>query len=483
MGTPQKRTSRVGTRERKEVDVFSDMMAGAFTQTDESEATSFVDTFTAYAAPAAPVVQPSQVEPSEPASLGEQLAQRYGFKPSKEQTFDIPVERVLDSPYQEREERSRWTERQKHEYERLRAAIREGLNEVFFVAPHPEKPDYFFLAYGGHNRRDAAREEGHTTIPCVVIPYDDTNAQDQERVGFGTAFENEIKIPMTLVERGRLYRRLMEKHNLSQEKLARRLDLTRDVIKNCLMVAESADDVRELVRHLDEGGGVRLARSLNRLNDLAAIYSDQDAPRLARAPLIAAYRAGTMKTELIEAYIGEILRLAQLQQPASIVTILETVFHPVSAAASPGSYVNATPDAKIHEAPLAFPEVSGENLALVYQQPVITPSAAVLATAVKQELVTQPTQATDELASEKHVGSEDHSIRVDGSRSPFVSSIHGNQLAEQSQRFDKLLKAQRYFAAYCKLAKESERGEQEKRVLAELDEAIHEVLKVMDKQD
>src|SRR5712691_8374297 len=55
---------------------------------------------------------------------------------SKYHVIEIAIEKVLDSPFQSREDPSRWNEKQRQQFNQLRLSIREeGLKHVFFVAP------------------------------------------------------------------------------------------------------------------------------------------------------------------------------------------------------------------------------------------------------------------------------------------------------------------------------------------------------------
>ena len=447
-------------KEREEVDVFADMMdAGVFTEDGHNG--DFADAFSSTVVTTTPSTRSVQL-----ASLGERIAREHGFQPSKEQSFDIPIERVLDSPYQEREkDKRKWTDKQRQEYERLRKAVREGLNEVFFVAAYPGRPGYVFLTYGAHNRRDAARDEGHTVIPCVFVEYDEQKQEDQERVGFGTTFENEIKIPMTLEERGRLYRRLMRDFKLSQEKLAKRLDVTRDFIKDRIMVAESDEDVRDLVRALDTNGGIRIARSLNRLGTLADLLAERegkkqvDAPSIARAPLIEEYRTGNWKVELIEAYIDQILLLAQKEPSLPIEEILNRVFHPETNSAQyeedtrheePSPVLPMTKD--LVDATIAHTQQDQQEPPLITVQPAI----------VNRDTPPATTSFPAQVAERRETSTTATSDRTEG--------------AENALRLDKLLKAQKYLDAYCKLTDGKHKGDQEMSILTAMAEIIQEEL-------
>ena len=306
------------TSERVSVDPFAQMkqMAG---NTGESFGSTFM----------AATAVPAQAMPI---GFAAKVAQEFGLQPAKEQSYLIPIDHVLDSPYQHRLPKEEWSEKQKREYERLRLSIQEGLNEVFFVCPYPKKPGYFFLAFGGHNRRDLIAEMGETAIPCQIVEFTEGNEVDEEKIGFGTTFENETKVPMTLEERGAQYQHLMENFQLTQEKLAKRLDVSRDFIKECLRISRSSQDIRTFVRELDEKSGIRISRTLQRLDALSTMLTSdgaEDAPTKARVPLIQAYKQRTILTEAMDAYVETILLLAKEHPSWPIEEILNKVFEPI----------------------------------------------------------------------------------------------------------------------------------------------------------
>lgn len=469
--------------QREEIDIFADMMnTSAFHNEVDAHAEAFVEAFT------------NTIIPSTPITIIHESSNPYGFKPSKEQAFDIPIDHILDSPFQNRLDKSQWTAKQKHDYDRLRLAVRRGLNEVFFVAPYPDKEGYFFLAYGGHNRRDASKEEGYTHIPCIIIDYDPQNSEDQEKVGFGTAFENEVKVQMTLEERGNLYKQLMRDFKLSQQKLADSLDLTRDTIKNCIMIAESPDDVRDLVRDLEDGG-IRIARSLNTLNVLKDLMNNVAAPHIARTPLIKKYKAGEMKTEIAEAYINEIILLTQQFPEMAIEEILHRVFSP------PQTEQRAAQDVQSQESPLTSSaqtnsrpadaretrysidttsiQVSQTNVSASTQDRTDVTTPSFTATPLEQLEHHSPSEEAKEVTA--NITNTSHTITnastsVTSNTSASSTTSLYTSTAEVSLRLDKLLKAQRYFQAYCKLVTGKTKSDQEIRILKDILAALQEEL-------
>lgn len=236
---------------------------------------------------------------------------------SKYRVIEIEIDRVLDSPFQARENRAKWGEKQSRKFEQLRQSIREdGLNDIFFVAPHPEQEKaedgYYILAYGGHNRRDAAGLEGYTSIPCIVVDY------NHEKIGFGTTRENEVRIDLDAVERGRQYTLLMTEFHLTRDDLARRLDISPDVIKNCVMVFQCPEFIQEFIRELGEGG-FRIARAFKKMWDRLREILEADTQKEAEIkslflPLMDGYKSSQMNVERIEAEIERILEQARQQK-------------------------------------------------------------------------------------------------------------------------------------------------------------------------
>lgn len=82
----------------------------------------------------------------------------------------------------------------------------QGIYERIIVRPIPESEDYEILA--GHNRTEAWRLTGHTTIPAEVV-----NADDARAVSIAVATNLLRRQDLTIIERGKAYRALLEENN------------------------------------------------------------------------------------------------------------------------------------------------------------------------------------------------------------------------------------------------------------------------------
>lgn len=82
----------------------------------------------------------------------------------------------------------------------------QGIYERIIVRPIPESEDYEILA--GHNRTEAWRLTGHTTIPAEVV-----NADDARAVSIAVATNLLRRQDLTIIERGKAYRALLTESN------------------------------------------------------------------------------------------------------------------------------------------------------------------------------------------------------------------------------------------------------------------------------
>ena len=82
----------------------------------------------------------------------------------------------------------------------------QGIYERIIVRPIPESEDYEILA--GHNRTEAWRLTGHTTIPAEVV-----NADDARAVSIAVATNLLRRQGLTIIERGKAYRALLTESN------------------------------------------------------------------------------------------------------------------------------------------------------------------------------------------------------------------------------------------------------------------------------
>ena len=82
----------------------------------------------------------------------------------------------------------------------------QGIYERIIVRPIPESEDYEILA--GHNRTEAWRLTRHATIPAEVVDADDARA-----VSIAVATNLLRRQDLTIIERGKAYRALLEENN------------------------------------------------------------------------------------------------------------------------------------------------------------------------------------------------------------------------------------------------------------------------------
>ena len=79
----------------------------------------------------------------------------------------------------------------------------QGIYERIIVRPIPESEDYEILA--GHNRTEAWRLTGHTTIPAEVV-----NADDARAVSIAVATNLLRRQDLTIIERGKAYKAVLD---------------------------------------------------------------------------------------------------------------------------------------------------------------------------------------------------------------------------------------------------------------------------------
>ena len=89
----------------------------------------------------------------------------------------------------------------------------QGIYERIIVRPIPESEDYEILA--GHNRTEAWRLTGHTTIPAEVVDADDARA-----ISIAVATNLLRRQDLAIIERGKAYRALLIENNRNGQRNA-----------------------------------------------------------------------------------------------------------------------------------------------------------------------------------------------------------------------------------------------------------------------
>ena len=158
----------------------------------------------------------------------------------------------------------------------------QGIYERIIVRPIPESEDYEILA--GHNRTEAWRLTGHTTIPAEVVDADDARA-----VSIAVATNLLRRQDLTIIERGKAYKAVLdaEKRQGSRTDIGtsgenRQKFLTREIVADFFGVTEY--EIRK---------AIKLAGLIPPLADIL-----ENNPRklpIACAELIADYDAATQQ--------------------------------------------------------------------------------------------------------------------------------------------------------------------------------------------
>src|SRR5437879_4310330 len=98
------------------------------------------------------------------ARMSEEGLVGYVEEETQGQILQIPIEDILNSPFQTREEMDREDEEEQAKFAQLVYSIKtKGVYPPIPVQHHPTVPGKYFLPAGGHGRRDAAREAGLAT--------------------------------------------------------------------------------------------------------------------------------------------------------------------------------------------------------------------------------------------------------------------------------------------------------------------------------
>lgn len=195
----------------------------------------------------------------------------------QEQVQPLPLERLVDNPYQPREEVV-----VDDELRELAASIRaNGFQGVLTARPALDREGYFQLAYG-HRRREAARLAGLTHIPVSV-----RELTNRAMAGIA-AVENIHRKDLTILELGRLFTRMLDE-GYTQEDIAGQIGKDRGYVINRLRVVRAPLDVQQLV--LEKPDSLRAVSTLVKVDD-----------PVTRAAMIEALKQGRVTTDDLPGY-------------------------------------------------------------------------------------------------------------------------------------------------------------------------------------
>lgn len=219
--------------------------------------------------------------------------------------LDVAIDDLLDSDYQSREQRDPQRFRQL-----VHAIQAHGFHGVLVVCPHSRHEGKFQLIAGGHRRRDAAREAGLQTLPCLVVDY------DRQQMAVGTASENLVREDLSLLDEGKLYLLLRQDAGWTQEELAEQLEVSRDRIKECEVAARDAEDIQQMLR-ITGDHGLRAAKALRQLDkfDNAALGLFRAAAE--RAPIIERFLREELTTDGVQVAVNAVVARLERKDPSA----------------------------------------------------------------------------------------------------------------------------------------------------------------------
>jgi len=213
---------------------------------------------------------------------------------SQEQVQSIPLERLVDNPYQPREEVAI-----DEELRELAASIKmNGFQGVLTARPALVREGYFELAYG-HRRREAARLAGLTHLPISV-----RELTNKAMAGIA-AVENIHRKDLTILELGRLFVRMLDE-GYTQEDIAGQIGKDRGYVVNRLRVVRAPADVQQLV--LEKPDSLRAVSTLVKVDNTTT-----------RTAMIGALKQGRVTTDDLPGYqiaLEQEGRIAQLPPAA-----------------------------------------------------------------------------------------------------------------------------------------------------------------------
>lgn len=165
----------------------------------------------------------------------------------------IPIEKLLDNPYQGREVMD------EEELQSLTDEIREtGFLGVLVARKSPrDEGNYEILS--GHRRKIAAQRAGLKELPTIVKAYTD------EQMLFLGAKENILRVDFTPLEEGKIFQRMMEEIGYTQVEIAAKIHKSRGYVRARLALTNAYPDIQEMVTQYPET--VRAAYYLSQIHD------------------------------------------------------------------------------------------------------------------------------------------------------------------------------------------------------------------------
>jgi len=162
----------------------------------------------------------------------------------------IPIEDIIPNRFQPR---ISFDEKALNE---LSSSIKQhGIIQPLVVRPLGDK----FEIIAGERRYKAATMAGLTTVPAIVTEMDDGTSAEVALI------ENVQRKDLTAIEEAKSYKNMLDRGNLTQEELAKKMGLSQSTIANKLRLLNLCDEVQDAL--LNEKISERHARALLAINN------------------------------------------------------------------------------------------------------------------------------------------------------------------------------------------------------------------------
>ena len=162
----------------------------------------------------------------------------------------IPIEDIIPNRFQPR---ISFDEKALNE---LSSSIKQhGIIQPLVVRPLGDK----FEIIAGERRYKAATMAGLTTVPAIVTEMDDGTSAEVALI------ENVQRKDLTAIEEAKSYKNMLDRGNLTQEELAKKMGLSQSTIANKLRLLNLCDEVQDAL--LNEKISERHARALLSINN------------------------------------------------------------------------------------------------------------------------------------------------------------------------------------------------------------------------
>lgn len=162
----------------------------------------------------------------------------------------IPVEDIIPNRFQPR---INFDEKALND---LSASIKQhGIIQPLVVRPLGDK----FEIIAGERRYKAATLAGFTTVPAIVTAMDDNTSAEVALI------ENVQRKDLSSIEEAKSYKNMLERGNMTQEELAKKMGLSQSTIANKLRLLNLTEEVQNALMH--EQISERHARALLQIPD------------------------------------------------------------------------------------------------------------------------------------------------------------------------------------------------------------------------